>query len=391
LARAGVDHYDVVMSLVVRIRALIAASPHHRIVLPRSPATPVPLIWLDPEDADAWAGYPELDDVADELGAYLPLAEAAVSADDRRCVVVAREPPHAVAVFDDGFHEIAGSLDALFAALLGADQPSPAAVLDAATTAADARLDAGDPAGAIAALTPALAGFPAAPTGREPSPLAELVAAAWTDLGVARHVAGDDTAAAEAYTIAAAWGSEPARCNLLELAVQASRWADARGLAETLLASWKAPDELNELRATYARVLAELGDHAAAATLGVEHAGYLRWLAGDERPRAEALQAAFLAQLDDIVDASPGCAPAVAAIRPAIAAPLPAEGEISADDIAAVLEAIAETKALRVRSMLSARPALLDLPEVTAAIAGTPDTSRGAQIRALAEELTRKK
>ncbi len=380
------------MSLVAQIRAWSARHPTVRIALPFArPTQSFALAWLETDSADAWDDYPELDDVADELAGYAPLADVELGDDEHQCVVVARAAPHAVYVFDDGFVELAPSLDAFFAdvALTPGTLP-PATMLEAACEAASARIDANDPAGAIAILVPALANHPRARAGGTEA-LADLVARGWTDLGFAHHAVGDDRAAADAYAIAVAWGSEPARSNLLTLAIDAGRWGEARSHAETLLASFKPPEELTALRTAYARVLAALDDLAVAEQLGAQHADYLRWLATSDRPKAEALQARFVAALDEAASASPS--PIFAAVRAPVAVPLPAPappGEVAPADIATAVRLVRSMKSLQLRSLFRTTPALIHAPEVSAALRELPDSEKAKDIRRLVAELEAK-
>jgi hypothetical protein len=270
------------------------------------------LRWHDPADASVFEDYPELEDVADDLAAYLPLA-AAVTADDVRCVMLAREAPHRVTVFDDGFHVLAPSLEQLF----------DAAVL--APNSTDTRADRKDEAAAaIAALS--------------------------------QHE-------------------------------QAGRWQDARVAAEALLATWKDPEQLTELRVRYAVILAQLGDGAAADALATDHVRHLAWLAGSDRPGALAMQAAMLVRLDDAMHDD--VARVLARVRETIAAPIvepPTAPPISDDDRSTALRLIRGTKTLQLASLFKQSPALLEDPQIRAAVDALPASPRATEVRALVTE-----
>lgn len=289
------------MSLVEKVRALVDSAPDRRIVFPfRAPTSTYPVAWLDLDAADAWESYPELGDVSDEMPNYLALANVALADDEHRCLLIAREAPHAAYVFEDGFQQIADSLDALFASVLlapGASPPAPPPVED---------------------------------------------------------------------------DSDEAKARRLAQAVAAADWAKARTMVEAELSSWKAPEPLNELRITYARILAELGDRAAADTLASQHLDYLKWLASSEHSKAVALQAAFGAALAGLAVSAPGGRELLATIRAGVTVELPppaAPGEVSADDIEKAVDAIRNGNTLKLRSLVRRAPAVVNAPEVSAALA----------------------
>ncbi len=298
--------------LLSRIEALTSHHPSARVALPPSGQV-VALHWHDPADPSVFEEYPELEDVADELAAYLPLA-AAVVPDDVRCVMLAREAPHRVMVFDDGFHVVAPSLEQFFdTSVLAPGSPAPHA---------DHRDDHAD---ALAALS--------------------------------EHE-------------------------------QAGRWHEARVAVEALLKTWKAPEELTELRARYAVILAQLGDRAAADTLAAEHVKHLVWLSGSERPRALALQARMLALLDDVMHDD--VAELLARVREAIAAPIvepPAAPAISDDDRSTALRLIQRTKTLQLASLFKRVPALVEDPQIRAAVDALPASPGATELRALVTEV----
>jgi hypothetical protein len=95
------------MTLTDRIEAL-SEGPNH-LALPMHGDSPFELHWVEPESFD---DYPELEDVADALDGYLMLA-AAQRSDTLLPILVAKQAPHAVSMFFDGFHVIAPSLEAL--------------------------------------------------------------------------------------------------------------------------------------------------------------------------------------------------------------------------------------------------------------------------------------
>jgi hypothetical protein len=302
--------------LLSRIETLTRqhATPH--VALPPGRRV-VALRWHDPADASVFEDYPELEDVADELAAYIPLA-AAVVPDDVRCVMLEREAPHRVMVFDEGFHVVAPSLEQFFAAaVLAADAPAP-------------RTDPADPA---------------------------------------------DPADKDAEAVAALSGHE-----------QAGRWSEARVAVEALLATWKVSEVLTDLRARYAVILARLGDQAAIDKLATDHVRHLVWLAGSERPRALALQATMLARLDEAM--RDDLAPLLARIREAIAA-LIAEppSPVSDDDRSTALRLIGRSKTLQLTSLFKQVPALVDDPQVRAAVDALPSSPQAKEIRALVAEV----
>jgi tetratricopeptide (TPR) repeat protein len=370
----------------------LAASTRDHVVLPFSYATQsARLHWLAPDES-VWSEFPELEDVEDELASYLPLASAALAQDQVRCVVVHREAPHAVFVFDDGFRELAPSLEAFAASLLGADERTPAAVLEDACVAASTRLEAGDHAGAVALLGPALALHPRAPSEHVHRELRKRLASAWTDLGVAYHALGDDRAAGEAYEVARDWGSKAAVENLLSLAVEEGRWAEARSLVEALREWFHTPDSQNALVVTQARVLCATNDREAAAALGAQHAGYLRALAAKELPRAETLRTQLLAGLDALAF-SGAAREALDALRDPLSTPLPAPpapSEISQGDVATAVRLIGATKIPQLRSLLTKLPGLIREAAVVGALAALPDGARSGEVRALVADIAAK-
>jgi hypothetical protein len=173
---------------------------------------------------------------------------------------------------------------------------------------------------------------------------------------------------------------------------QAGRWHDARVAAEALLETWKAPEVLTELRARYAVIVAQLGDRAATDKLATEHVKHLAWLAGSERPRALALQATMLARLDDAMRGD--VAPLLARVREAIAAPIaepPGAPAISDEDRSTALRLIRSTKTLQLTSLFKKVPALVDDPQVRAAVDALPSSPRATEVRALVTEVRKER
>lgn len=364
------------MSLLERLRQL-SNEPRNHAVVPLRPATqPVPLAWLQP-DADVWDDYPELDDVMDELTSYYPLASARLSDSEFRCVVVHRNAPHPVSMFYEGFQRVAPSLDAFIAALLLPGEKPVATTLEGAVEAASARLDAKDYSAAVALLTPALSRHPRAPGENPERALRDLLRAGWTDLGVAHHELGDDHAAADAYRVAVAWGSKTACGNLLQIAVDAKQWNDARSLMSDLSSFYLPPDEMNAFRVTSTQTLAELGERDEALALAAKHAEYVREVAKQERTRGEALQKSFLTALDALSVSAEG-KQIVDAVRHVVAAPLPpapGPGEPTLAEIATAVRLIEAAKVRQLRSLFTKVPALMKHPEVTSTVAQSTQAS----------------
>jgi hypothetical protein len=78
----------------------------------------VSLLWVEPEP-EGFEAYPELDDSAAVLSAYLPIADAALGPGRHLCILAAIEPPHAVYLFERGLHLIAPSIEAFGKSLAG--------------------------------------------------------------------------------------------------------------------------------------------------------------------------------------------------------------------------------------------------------------------------------
>lgn len=375
------------MDLLDRLRALQAGARDY-VVLPYTPATKsTQLVWIAP-DEDVWEDFSELEDVSDELDAYLPLGTVELGADTLRILVVQREAPHAVSIYYEGFRPVAASLEAFEAALLEKGEEPPAATLDAVCTAAGVRIDAGDYAVAVAMLTPALARHPREPDDRAHRALREQLAAGWTDLGVAHHELGDDRAATDAYEVAVKWGSKAAQGNLLTLAIDGKRWPEARALAEELLSGYKPPAELSALRTKLLHVLAELGEHDAAVALATKHVSYLHELTKIDHAQAVTLQTQLLAALaaspregrsQEVVDAA----------RVIIEPPLPPPGAaevITLRDIMAASRLIRAGKVVELRALLERLPDLVKEADITQVIDELPASPTKSEIEELVME-----
>lgn len=313
------------MDLIARLRGLSEEMVERRTTLPLRPSSSAyPLAWLDLDAPDVWDGYPELDDVEDELVAYLPLADVTIHEDEHRCLVVARQPPHAVSVFDEGFLQIAPSLDVFVQGLLGpGETPLPAASASASASPSPVQLAAQLQAAADVAI--------AAGRWAEARQLVEEALSRWKPPEALNELR-----------------ARLARV-LAELCDRAAGAELAAAHHDYLV--WLASDEHDRAVALQARFAEVLGEMRIGA-------------AGD---------AEILVTVRAVVCAE-------------LAAPAPPPTAASEREIDLALRLVRSGKAPGLRSLLARVPALLDVPAMLAALAELDTSPRAAEVRQVVAE-----
>lgn len=334
------------MTLEARLAALVTRPAAHP--LPFHGDAAVPLTWLATGAREQFDDFPELDDVAEELETWWLVAIAAPSEGEGLPVLVARAPPHQVAVFFEGFQSLAATLEAFERQLVSPGTATAIASLRALREELEPHFTSKDWSTVRARLSPALTSLDA--TTRQTH--RDEVGSAWCDLGVACHALGDDAAAEEAYRQALAHGSDEAGTNLVQLAVAAKDWGRVRELTTELLRRWKPPEALTALRASLARALVELGDGVALEELAREHAD---WLSSRDEDRLRWLGALADALGQPAAGSPLGTLLETCAVPPARPGP---------EEVAALVEALREGKVLKARALLRCFPTLADHPEV---------------------------
>jgi hypothetical protein len=285
-------------ALRAKITKLQKNAERDRVVLPFSADVVFKITWLAPE-AERFASFDELEDVRRELKGWLPLGKA-----DGRCIMTQLRPPHAVAVFDDGFQTLAGSLDAFFRdILLAKGEKAPLAKLEAAVDRAEAKLDGGKAKEALRILEEALA-----PYKTMPDPKRDLVAdnedalgRGFLLLGIAAHECGDDDRSLRAYMFGQAFLNFTCGGNIQLLHLDHQRYADAISFGSDLLAEWERKIPLDEELDIRGRVLAARWLSGNAKTAEKEAAAWVK--------RAKATKKERKLLLDVLADAFDGKAP----------------------------------------------------------------------------------
>jgi hypothetical protein len=214
-----------VTSVEAEIRRLQAAAGEKWIVVPYDSVTARHKIrWLEPDPAH-YRKFPELDDVADELAAWLPIGKVG-----RECVVAEKKPPHRVAVFMEKLWPVAPSLDHFFReVVLGKGDKTPAQRLERARKDAIKLESRGSAEEGAKLLATALEGYRIDPDPERDTveDIEEHAAEAWNSLGVIAQTAGDRASSIAAYLHALAWGSSLAAANLVSLHLDTKRYAEA--------------------------------------------------------------------------------------------------------------------------------------------------------------------
>lgn len=285
-------------ALATKIGNLQRAAKRDRVELPFTDGEVFKVTWLAP-DAKTFAKFDELDDVKDELRAWMPVGKA-----DGRCIMAKVEAPHAVAVFDDGFQPLAPSLDAFFGTkLLAKGEKSPLKKLEDAVEKADAKLEAGKAKQALELLKEALAPYQTMPDPKRENveDNEDALGRGFCLMGVAAHECGDDDLALRAYTFGQAFLEFSCGRNIMILHTDHGRYAEAIAFATNILAEWERKisieDEL-EIRGRMLAVHWLQGDAKTAEKKTSE------WLA-----RAKATKKERKMLLDVVADALDGKAP----------------------------------------------------------------------------------
>lgn len=356
------------MSLKERIAALHEGPS--RLAVPSLGDTPFELGWAVDQDFDA---FPELEDFEAELSRYLLLATAH-RGEELRPILISKSEPHPVYFFFERLQPLADSIEAFAQKLAQPDPRAAAAVLRDGLEEASRAIDAGQFSTAVAKLEEILEPYGSPPAPGERAPLGGDLARGFTDLGFAWHRLGDDTKAARAYELGAAYGSTPARMNLLTMDRDAGDWARAKARAEALLETFKNPEDLTKIRVTYAIALAQLGDAEALRTLTDAHVSYLKWLAQSEAERAVSLRDEFVAKLKDAsIEAAAQVllAPMIDALSSVSLVTRPKT--VTDRDVARALEAIEKRQEFKFENWLKARPALAEDPRILEAVDALPE------------------
>lgn len=215
--------------------------------------------WVKPVAASYKAF--DLDDVKAELGAWLPLGWVG-----ERCLVVALEEPHPVAIFDEGFQEVAPTVERFFGeALLPRGKQSMLQLVLAARNKARPVIDAQDFKKGVALLARALRDAPRAPDPTWPQrALARELGPAFVLLGFCHWKLGQNVEARQHYAHGFAWGEYLGAANMLVVDLKTDRLADAIALATKTLerASEIPAAELTSIQARLVAALWLSGDWA---------------------------------------------------------------------------------------------------------------------------------
>lgn len=209
-----------------------AAPPKPATVIPFSGGRAGALSWRKPTPA-GFKDYPELEDVAEALADWLPLATL-----DGRCVMVARKEPHAVACFDEGFQPLAPTLELFFEkALQRAGQKSAQQKLAAAFDKARAFKNAQQFAAAEKALARVLAEHPMAPDPAWPRPdLDRALGHAFLLLGYSQWKQARPEDARTNYVAGLAYGNFTCAANLLVVDIRGGNLERAIAVGSKVLA-----------------------------------------------------------------------------------------------------------------------------------------------------------
>jgi hypothetical protein len=173
--------------------------------------------------------------------------------------VVALAAPHPVAVFDEGFAQVAPTLERFFdEALLPKGEKSLLQLVAAARPKARAAIDASHFQKGITILSEVLTDAPRAPDAMWPQlELSRELGPAFVLLGFCHWKLQDDVRAREHYANGLAWGEYLGAANLLVLDLKAGLFAEAIAFATKVLEHRKRiPSE--QLRVIQARLVVAL-------------------------------------------------------------------------------------------------------------------------------------